>query len=104
MAGIPGPFWALPRSSTAMSGIPTEEWRNLETPENPANTLRGKDRSVLQRQLEALLAKVTDPLIEGVWLDATFKDPIWIDAAEARRKAGLPDVVGRRVVGSQIDG
>ena len=86
-----------------MSDTPTQEWLDLETPENPAVTLRGKGRSILQRQLEALLAQVTDPLIEGVWLDATFKDPIWIDATEARRKAGLPDVVGRRVVGSQFD-
>jgi hypothetical protein len=87
-----------------MSGIPTQEWLDLETPESPSATLRGKERSILQRQLEALLAEVTDPAIEGVWIDATFKDPVWIDAAESRRKAGLPDVVGRRVVGSQIDG
>ena len=87
-----------------MSGIPTQEWRDLETPESQIATLRGKDRSILQQQLEALLAQVTDPEIEGVWIDATLKDPIWIDATEARRKAGLPDVAGRRVVGSQIDG
>ena len=27
-----------------------------------------------------------------------------LEACRARRRAGLPDVVGRRVVGSQIDG
>jgi hypothetical protein len=86
----------------AMSG-PTQEWLDLGTPENPAATLRGKEQTILRRRFEELLAEVEDPLIEGAWLDATGKDPVWIDATEARRKAGLPDVVGRRVVGQGND-
>jgi hypothetical protein len=86
----------------AMGGQPTAEWLSLGKSETPAATLRGKERTILQRQVEALLAQVTDPAIEGLWLDSTHADPVWIDATEARRKAGLPDVVGRRVAGQGV--
>jgi hypothetical protein len=50
-----------------------------------------------------MLAVSNDPLLEGAWIDVTSRPPIWIDAAVARRQAGLPDLPGRRVVGSGVD-
>jgi hypothetical protein len=93
-----GPVRA-PSRSNAMSGQPTAEWQALARPAKPVGH-PGKEQVALRRQMEALLALVTDPLVEGAWLDITGKDePLFIDATEARRKAGLPDVPGRRVIG-----
>jgi hypothetical protein len=102
-----------------MSGVPTQEWLDLETPENHASILRGKaewqslarpaptpgrlSREVAQLRdlLEARLAHITDPALEGAWLDITGRhEPIFVDATEARRRAGLPDIPGRRVIGN----
>jgi hypothetical protein len=91
--GGPGAF----REQLLMSGQPTDEWKALGRA--PYAGYAGKEQSQLRNQLEALLALITDPLVEGAWLDVTGRDPVWVDATEARRKAGLPDIPGRRVVG-----
>ena len=53
----------------------------------------------LRQQFEAILAICTDPGLEGVWIDRVGRDePVYIDAALARRKAGLPPLEGRRMI------
>jgi hypothetical protein len=83
-----------------MSGQPTAEWQALASPTPPGGS-QGKEQTLLRRAIEALLARVEDPLVEGCWID-TFgaREPVFLDATECRRKAGLPDVPGRRVIGS----
>ena len=82
-----------------MSGGPTQEWLALGTSEDPSDIPRGKEQTTLRRRVEALLAEVEDATIEGAWIDITHKRPIWVDAAEARRRSGRPDLPGRRIVG-----
>jgi hypothetical protein len=84
-----------------MSGQqPTPEWLSFARPA-PAPGRLGKEIAELRKQVEALLARVSDPLLEGAWLDLTGRhEAIFVDATEARRKLGLPDVPGRRVLGS----
>jgi hypothetical protein len=83
-----------------MSGQPTAEWQALARAAPPGGRL-GKEVAELRDQVEALLARVTDPLLEGLWLDFTGRhEPFFIDATLARRKVGLPDIPGRRVIGN----
>jgi hypothetical protein len=72
-----------------MSGQPTAEWQSLARPVQQGGS-QGKEQVQLRRNIEALLANCIDPRVEGVWIDVVGRDePAFIDATEARRKAGL---------------
>jgi hypothetical protein len=43
-----------------------------------------RERTTLETSIYALLTETTDSTIEGVWIDVTDREPIWIDAATAR--------------------
>ena len=62
-----------------------------------------KPALALQRQITALLARCLDPAVEGCWIDMIGREEHYIDAALARRGAGLPPVPGRRMISKDQD-